>query len=863
MIQRKISGKTAFTGVIFIIMILLILSVWPLRYWREAHSSAFDPKDDATTIMAGTSDSIVPGHDIGEFFIAGGTHLKNLGLYVAEWNESAGFVATLYEVADDGRPTPIAQEIVEDLTDAPCWVELEMNVDTEVGRQYYLIITEQAYIDDENGATLAPAGSFRLGMAEPSADSTALQATIYRDYQVSYNDPQVVSDTTKDTVVDGYLMMMSLEWNDLIGVKKSCALIMCFAAAAFLLIFAVRKFLVRHPEREFTTTVLRVMQCTLSPVIIAVAVVLAVMVWPMKLFDYRASDNTLYIVGIVITALTFLYVLWHKRSTGADAGTQESVLSFIKKNIRDWLRIICVALIIQFDCEYMNALSDDVHAVTERKMAAAFIVLIILMIPWEKLKARAGQTRLKRADSRPRICFWYLIPLAAFFAMIIIMRNTRVWPIMLTIFFGVFYVVYYFSGSRRKWLDILGRGVCLQFICNVIFCMAHRFFLSFVFTRFAMNFHTVTVTAEYLTMVLAVVMPKLLMKIRENEGKKFRELAAGIWKEALVFAVASVYMLFTMSRTGILAVAVVAVVMLFFFTVSRKGISVRRLGVSLATMLLTVAVAFPAVFTMQRLASTIYGRPVIYELETYPDSIRRGHNWDSLYFMCIERFGQVFGSKMFGLEEGEYDYYGDKGEDSGNDATSIAPYMEKNYLAKTDAMSAVAIGMVADAGDGDVTMTMPDTSSAEDTGSQDGQDYSNGRTDIWRAYIAQLNMTGHDDMNAVLEDGSLAIHAHNTFLQTAYDHGIPVGVYFVLLMVLTFVRAALYYIRDKEREGTGSLIPLAVVTGFTMAGMVEWVFHLSNPLTAILFFAIAPLLISDKGGKDITEKRTENGLSHK
>ena len=201
---------------------------------------------------------------------------------------------------------------------------------------------------------------------------------------------------------------------------------------------------------------------------------------------------------------------------------------------------------------------------------------------------------------------------------------------------------------------------------------------------------------------------------------------------------------------------------------------------------------------------------------------------------------------MFGFEEGEYDYYGDKGEDSGEDATSIAPYMEKNYLAKNDAISAVAIGMVADAGDGDVTMTMPDTSSAEDTGSQDSQDYSNGRTEIWRAYIAQLNMTGHDDMNAVLDDGSLAIHAHNTFLQTAYDHGIPVGVYFVLLMVLTFVRAALYYIRDMHGKGKGSLIPLAVVTGFTMAGMVEWVFHLSNPLTAILFFAIAPLLISNK-----------------
>ena len=61
------------------------------------------------------------------------------------------------------------------------------------------------------------------------------------------------------------------------------------------------------------------------------------------------------------------------------------------------------------------------------------------------------------------------------------------------------------------------------------------------------------------------------------------------------------------------------------------------------------------------------------------------------------------------------------------------------------------------------------------------EEYANGRMDIFRAYLKELNLAGHDDMGAILPDGSLAVHAHNIYLQVAYDHGLAVGAVFVLV----------------------------------------------------------------------------------
>jgi hypothetical protein len=117
---------------------------------------------------------------------------------------------------------------------------------------------------------------------------------------------------------------------------------------------------------------------------------------------------------------------------------------------------------------------------------------------------------------------------------------------------------------------------------------------------------------------------------------------------------------------------------------------------------------------------------------------------------------------------------------------------------------------------------------------------SNGRISIAKSYLQQLNMWGHEEMGATLSNGEIAVHAHNTFLQVAYDHGIPVGILYTITLIVALASSIRYYSRNRENEPL-SLITCAVVIGFFVAGLTEWVFQYSNPMTVALMIALVPL----------------------
>ena len=119
--------------------------------------------------------------------------------------------------------------------------------------------------------------------------------------------------------------------------------------------------------------------------------------------------------------------------------------------------------------------------------------------------------------------------------------------------------------------------------------------------------------------------------------------------------------------------------------------------------------------------------------------------------------------------------------------------------------------------------------------------------DIFRAYLSQMNLNGHDEMGAWLQDGSLAVHAHNIYLQVAYDHGLVVGIVFLLVGLATFIQGVIYYKR-RDKEVSCAALPVATVTAFAVAGLVEWIFHLCHPAGFVLMLVLAPLLF-DMGVK--------------
>lgn len=1026
--DRAVGLKASALWTIGLLSALFVLLAWPLGKWKQVVPDGFSlsvesPSDEV-------SEELRSGLDIGAFFLASGTHLDALQFYVESWSADLPYVmALLYEVDESGRPEILAKEFMQSPAQVPGWVRIPADVDTVPGRQYYVTLTAVGAYQGTGG------GSFRAGLAAPDEESGSLQAAIYRRYETAENG-EAVRGTEADSVIDGYLLCLHLVYREKLTAGQGLLLLLCCAAGAALLFAGVHLFFRRFPDRNRQTTPRRVLRAVLTPLTVAAAAVLQAAIWPGKLFDHRAADNLLYSVGNILTAVVIFYALWHRppesegksvrragkygreRSGSAGAVTTSSAASAdaccADADIADGCSahplgaccadadaegrgsgavrpavVIMTALVFQFACDYMNALADIGHTVAERRMAAAFLLMLLASYPlrrlcrrgmgvwlagagtaalvWYGIQRAAGDAeeavlerqalragllvlvllipvlwllaedlrrwiaeRSRKIGENPRLCVWYAAALLAFFAALCIRRNTRWWPVALVFFFLLFYLRYYFRRDRGSWMEELSLGVCLQFALMVGYCLLHRLFLSFIFTRFAMNFHTVTITAEYLTVVEAVAVSRLLSALGRSEGRRAAERLALCWKELLLFSVSSVYLLFTMSRTGAAAVAVMIAVLLPVWSFAgRKGgtggasaevvrapggahedrgrtgeqpglqagspgartgafrASARLFG-AICVMLLSVALAFPAVFTMQRVISTVNGEPRQFSIEKYPDAVLRGRHWDSMYYMCIERFAQVFGSKMLGLPEGGYDYYEGReipveervGPDLNEGYLGMLPPGDSRPLLPAgperpgrEAVRARAVRLLASAaaleGSGDVEIAegsaakalSSDTgengsaaASASDAGGtvesaqaegETESDYSNGRTTIWRCYMRELNAAGHDTMNVVLPDGEEAVHAHNTFLQAAYDHGVPVGILFAAVLILTFIRSALYYSSGRAAGSRSALLPMAAAVGFVMAGMVEWVFQFSNPLTLLLLMASAPLLLRD------------------
>ena len=120
---------------------------------------------------------------------------------------------------------------------------------------------------------------------------------------------------------------------------------------------------------------------------------------------------------------------------------------------------------------------------------------------------------------------------------------------------------------------------------------------------------------------------------------------------------------------------------------------------------------------------------------------------------------------------------------------------------------------------------------------------SNGRFDIFKSYIAVWNLWGHEDMEAPLPNGEMAVHAHNSFLQVAHDHGIIFGIYFVLFIGYVVILSMIGALKEKSNP-YAMFCPIIIVC-FSMASLVEWIMHPCNPFGITIFLAMMPLIYKD------------------
>lgn len=366
----------------------------------------------------------------------------------------------------------------------------------------------------------------------------------------------------------------------------------------------------------------------------------------------------------------------------------------------------------------------------------------------------------------------------------------------MTILFVLFYARMWTWDGSKYILRILADGLTLNFIYMVFYSLMHRPYHRFIFYRYGLGYHTVTSAAVYLSLIVSVLFVRAFLKYRKTRSVRKS------WPELILLGVGNAYLLLTLSRNGFLAVGVTGIFMIILLACmeeeSKWKAMLRYVGMTVGSF----CIMFPIVFTLTRIMPAVNNDPVLSEVELTGHHIDKGEPADSRLYMDIEHFYNVGIYKVLGINSADF-------------ATEIFVVNDEILLASNE----------------------------EDVEMDSLNDVSNGRLDIFKAYIENWNLTGHEDMNITMPNGELMVHAHNVYLQVIHDHGLITGVVFTLFGILSFVLLLVRFIKEKDMM---LAYAVAIILAFAVSGVAEWNFHLCNAFGISVFVAVTPLLFQNK-----------------
>ena len=816
--NQSIKLSKAISYIIIACAVLLFLAIWPGDFFQQKYISK------SNEIFAKESKPLNVDANISQMFVSEGGELKAVEVFVC--NDMAGESIALFLYDSAYKEIYSTVYVIEEQSEIPGFVRIPVGCDLIKDQEYHFSV---------------------LGLSS--------------DLIVGYEERE-----TSTSIVNGYMHYGGIQiqrYNAIARYEYSTPFAgwqvvlfgVVIALAATGLIGCVR-YLFEKKIQDREILVHKVFKIILNPITVMIGIVLFLMVFPGRRFGTGVVNYIFYGGGILLLTLVVLYLINFKR-----VGSNPLInINVCRECIPEYLLSICMAVAIWYCYEYMNGLYNIHHDFATRRMLVWFLLGIVLTYygkeliriwnilylviagtasyfyakPYLELEEEGGLYKLEayiivvggfvilllvtnvirillkkeKPQNKPNLV--YILLFGVLMGFMVAYRNLREWVWVLAVIFLLFYLRMWMWNRSARVLTIAANGLILNFIYMVGYSLLHRPYHRYYFYRYGLGFHTVTVTGVYLSLVLSAIVVKFLLKYSKTRSLKMA------WPELVLLSVANVYLILTLSRTGYLAAIGMEVFMTIAFACKAGKEKWKVMGKCFGTAILTVCLAFPIVFTMTRIIPAIVNDPILTDVEKMGAEIEKGTPSDSELYMDIERFLEAAGVKF------------------------KSSYQEARLFFRPDEVFVVD----------DRILLASNGEEIEDVSSLDN--FSNGRIAIFKEYIANWNMTGHEDMFITRENGEIIVHAHNVYLQVIHDFGMITGVLFILFGITSFVMAFIRFVKEEE---PACALTLAIVLTFALSGVAEWNFHLCNPYGISLFMAVTPLLFKSKDMKKNEQKK--------
>lgn len=224
----------------------------------------------------------------------------------------------------------------------------------------------------------------------------------------------------------------------------------------------------------------------------------------------------------------------------------------------------------------------------------------------------------------------YAAVITAFFALTWMFRYGKYWPIYMTVGFGLLYLQKQNQGQTLRLLHNFCQGAVLSFWYEVFFCLLHRPYHHYVYSRYPMQFSSVALTGLYLFFVLVAV---LLLTI---ENYRIKSALKDMWFWYLTLGTVLSYLFLSVSRTALLGTGVVTFTLLLLLCGIWFRKRIRRIAVAMGSILLSFCLMLPVVYTLTRCIPAVVDDPVLYPYEEFEDRIYQGEEKDSNRYMNVQ-----------------------------------------------------------------------------------------------------------------------------------------------------------------------------------------------------------------------------------
>jgi len=838
--NKKVALGHAIEYTAVILAILIAIGIW-----SGLITHGFTARSEE--IIARESDPVSVEYNMAQMFEGIKGELKSVDLYVC--NDMSGQVIT-FRLYDENHEQIYEQFYNVDVDFvAPGFIHIPIRYPMEAGKEYSFIVeglTADLYLAyEDRSTTTSPVNYF---MAYGGAEVPEYDLIVRYNYRCPFR-----------------------WWVSLI---VTLVLIAFCGGLAFVLKKVKKEVMIR-----------RYIAYVCNPLLAAAALATAYIVMVTRIFGFDTKNNAFITMGIwmliafLAYIVNFCEVLWGKLFEKRHVCLKACFGSLPIGRI---VRITAIATVLWYCYEYMNSLYDIYHYYSVTKFVIAFCFVLISTYDrkeifnifngiwliagpilgyvyyknnfgsaeeyWNELFrlnawaiAVGGFVIINLIFSTVRACrkkvslpkpnLMFLIPFAVFATGICVLNNGRNWTYLLAGACVLLMHRLFFWQDREDFTKDLCSGIILTFYMMVWYSLRHRPYYYYVYYRYNMGYHTVTVTAYYLAMIICAAWMRLYEAYRKGKGIKT------YLPRLFTFGMAFSYLVFTMSRTGFLS----ALTMLLFGLTVTGAYYCRadriKSGVKLTGLMLAAIIyMFPVTFALTDTVPRIANDPVVFEFEVRDFSFSKGMPYADADYMTIEQFAKEFAKKVFNYDP----------------EANVAKIDLKAGGAVTDQRAAQETSEVS------ATMfTLPVYAAEEAPDENDGgseedvTDMSNGRLDIFRNYIENWNLWGHEEMETVMPNGETVIHAHNTFLQVAHDHGIVFGIYFLLFTGYVII---IYLIRAfKNREDEYRIFGSVILVCFCMASLVEWILHPCNPFACAVFLAMMPLCYRECIGTPVGE----------